>query len=160
MRMKLLYLLPLLLLCLPAHAETDGMRDFLSVRHCVMENDATYCRSILTPDSYNYFDRFSSYKLMPCLPTDFTYESEATSQGQTTVKATMPAGGGKLYVIRLVFSDTPAGHKLDLPASFKRGFGEKWESEVQLAEQVYLLMRQNMGDKLTCDKLNGLITPK
>ncbi len=135
------------------------MREFLSVRRCVMDNDSTYCRSILTPGSYDLFDRFVSYKLMPCLPTDFTYESESTQQDKTIVKATMPAGGGAEYILWLVFVNSAQGLKLDLPESLKRGLGQAWQSKIQLSEQLYLMMRQNMGDKLTCDMLNDLIKP-
>ncbi len=96
---------------------------------------------------------------MPCLPTDFTYESESVEDGQVVVKATMPAGGGKEYIIRLVFASTPQGVRFDIPASLKRGLGEKWENKIQMSEQIYLMMKQNMGDKLNCDMLNGLIKP-
>lgn len=135
------------------------MQGFQSVRRCVMQNDSDYCRSILTPNSYTIFDRFFSYKLMPCLPTDFTYTSEGMASGHRIVKLTMPAGGGMLYVLRLAFAETKEGIKLDVPASLKVGLGDNWESKINLSEQLYLMMKQNMGDKLTCDMLNGLVKP-
>lgn len=143
-----------------AYAQTIGMDAYNTVRRCVMENDVNYCHTILTPDSQDIFNRFVSYKLMPCLPTDFTYTSEEDSPEQSTVKITMPAGGGKMYVARLVFANTREGLKLDIPASLKRGLGDDWQNKIQLTEQVYLMMKQNMGDKLTCDMLNSLVEPK
>ncbi len=70
----------------------------------------------------------------------------------------MPAGGGHYYVARLVFITAPGGiPKIDIPLSFRRGLGDDWESKIQLSEQLYLMMKQNMGDKLTCDMLDDLI---
>jgi len=123
-----------------------------------MENDIAFCHSIITQDSHPLFDRFASYKLMPCLPTDFTYVSEEKSEPHIIVKATMPIGGNMVNILRLVFTPGADGSlKLDIPASLQRGLGEKWESKIQLSEQLYLMMRQNMGDKLTCDTLTGLV---
>jgi len=135
------------------------MQGFSDVRRCVMENDPSYCRSILTPDSYELFDRFASYKLMPCLPTDFSYAGEKISGEGRVVKATMSAGSSTQYVLRLVFADTPQGPKLNIPESLKHGLGDNWQNKIHLSEQLYLMMRQNMGDKLTCDMLNDLVKP-
>jgi hypothetical protein len=96
---------------------------------------------------------------MPCLPTDFSYVSEEAAEGHIIVKATMPAGGGQEYILRLVFTGTAQGPRLDIPASFKRGLGDDWNNKIEMSEQIYLMMKQNMGDKLTCDMLNGLIKP-
>jgi hypothetical protein len=154
-----LYFVIALLLPLGALAQTPGKTGFESVRHCVMENDVGYCHSIITPTSVPLFDRFVSYKLMPCLPTDFSYVNEEAANDHTTVKVTMPAGGNINYVLRLIFLNSPSGPKLDIPASLERGLGTKWQDKIQLSEQLYLIMRQNMGDKLTCDMLNGLVKP-
>jgi hypothetical protein len=142
----------------PAHAATPGKEGFALLKRCIMENDANFCRRILTPNSYEMFDRFASYRLMPCLPTDFDYETEATKDAQTIVKADMPAGNNLHYVLRMIFSNTPQGPRLNIPASLYMGLGPKWETKIQLSEQIYLMMRQNMGDNLTCDMLNGLIS--
>jgi len=143
-----------------ANAVTPGQKGVDEVHHCIMENDPAYCHSILTPDSLSYFDRFTSYKLMPCLPTDFTYVSEEPAGDNIMARVSMPEGPGKAYVARLVFVNSPDGNpKLSLPLSFRRGLGENWENNLQLSEQLYLMMKQNMGDKLTCDMLNDLVKP-
>jgi hypothetical protein len=152
-----LFVLTLISFPFLASADTPGQAGFKAVRTCVMQNDANYCRSILTPDSLPFFERFNSYKLMPCLPTDFVYSGENAENGHITVKAVSPPVNGNIYTIRLVFQETPQGPKLDLPASFARGLGQNWQDKVNMGEQLYLLMRQNMGDKLTCDQLDGLI---
>ena len=160
--MKRMILLLLVLLPLSAAADpvqlalvttSPGRQDLAMLKHCIIENNTPYCRSILTPSSYDIFDRFVSYKLMPCLPTDFVYDSEETVGPRTTVKATMPASNKTHFVFRIVFQD----NKIDIPESFHVGLGDKWENKIQLAEQLYLMMRQNLGDKLTCDQLNDLV---
>lgn len=141
-------------------ATTPGMQGFANVRHCIMENDANYCSSIITPDSQEMFKRFASYKLMPCLPSDFNYVKEEAKAERITVTANTPADNGEVYIIRLVFNTTDDGPKLSLPASFERGFGKNWQDKIEMSEQLYLMMKQNMGDQLTCDMLNGLVKPK
>ncbi len=141
-------------------AQTPGMLGFTSLKQCVMHNDIPFCRSNMTQASFEFFDRFVSYKLMPCLPTDFVYAGEQSVNGYTIVKSTMPAGGGRDYIFRLVFVNTPGGMKIDIPATFQVGFGEKWRDKIALSEQLFLMMRQNMGNKLTCDMINDLIKPQ
>jgi hypothetical protein len=139
---------------------TTGQIGLAEVKQCVMQNDAAYCHSIMTPESYAFFDRFESYKLMPCLPSDFTYESEQPAGSKIIVKANLQAAANKHYIFRLVFDQTASGPKINIAESFHAGLGEKWENKVQLSEQLYLMMKQNMGDKLTCDMLNNLLVKK
>ncbi len=158
--MKCLWLIALLAWCLPVTAiaaTSPGKEGFVALKHCVMENDAALCHNILTPESYDLFDRFFSYKLMPCLPTDFVYESERSVNQQTVVRATMPAGNNMQYILHMVFTRTDRGIQFDIPGSLQRGLGKNWENKIQLAEQIYLLLRQNLGGKLTCDKLADII---
>ena len=147
----------LVLLFVPAlaSAQTDGMRSLAQMRKCVMDSDQKYCKSIITSDSYQYFDKFVSYKLMPCLPTDFVYESEQKSGDKMILRASIPAGGGMSQFFRVVISSG----KIDIPESFHIGFGENWQNKIQMSEQIFLMMKQNMGDKLTCDMLTNLLKP-
>ena len=122
-----------------------------------MANDAKLCRALLTPDSYSFYDRFAGYGLMPCLPTNLTMESQKQSGTHTILTASMPAGGGKKYLIRLSYDPASPQLLLDIPDSLRRALGERWENKMKLAEQLYLLMKQNLGDKLTCDQLEPLL---
>jgi hypothetical protein len=137
----------------PPSVVSRATEGFLSVKQCVMQNNPAYCRTIMTPNSYELFDRFVSYKLMPCLPTDFNYAGEQRKGNVTIVKATMPASNKTHYIFSMVFVD----NKVDIPESFHVGLGENWQNKIQLADQLYQMMRQNLGDKLTCDQLNDLI---
>ncbi len=149
----------LFLLPLSAHAEsTTGKRGLTAVKQCIMSNDSRLCHQFMTPDSYEIFDRFASYKLMPCLPTDFTYESEHVAGEKTIVKATMPADNRTSYIFRLVFMGGK-DVKLDLPETLHTGLGEKWRDKLNLTEQIFLMMRDHMQDKVTCDAIWGLVKP-
>ena len=152
MRKLLLFLLFLPTL---ASAQTQGTQSLSQMRKCVMDNDKKYCKSVITPSSYEYFDKFVTYKLMPCLPTDFVYESEQKSGDKTILRASIPAGGGMSQFFRVVISNG----KIDIPESFHVGFGENWQNKIQMSEQIFLMMKQNMGDKLTCDMLTNLLKP-
>src|SRR6185369_16856367 len=144
-----------------ASAQTTGREGVSEVKQCVMQNDIERCHKMMTPDSYAMFDRFFSYKLMPCLPTDFTYESEQeVPGGKTIVKAVMPADNKNTYRFNLVFVGKSPNVKLDLPETFHVGFGENWKNTVNVTEQLFLMMRQNMKNKLTCDVLRGLAMPQ
>jgi hypothetical protein len=154
------YWLYLFLLLSPALAEaasSAGLQGFNTMKNCVMQNDANYCHSVITPDSYPLFDRFFAYKLMPCLPTDFTYQNEVAQVDGILVTATMPASNDRHYTAKMVFLPTPSGLKFDLPQSLKAGMGPNWENKIQLSEQLFLMMKANMGDKLNCDVIYSLI---
>ncbi len=151
-----------LLLFIPASATaaTAGRRGLEEIRQCIMQNDTSICHADMTPDSYNIFDRFSGYNLMPCLPTDFTYSSEHTSGKETIVTVLLPEDAQTHYTFHMVFVESSGKVKLNLPETFRVGFGPDWQNKINLGEQLFLMMRQNMRDKLTCDVLRNLAEPK
>jgi hypothetical protein len=151
-------IIALFLLPVSAHAESVGMRGLKAVKQCIMANDSRLCHPFMTPDSYEIFDRFLSYKLMPCLPTDFSYESEHADGEETIVKATMPADNRTHYIFHLVFMGK-TDVKLDLPETLHMGMGEKWREKLNLGEQLFLMMRQHMQDRLSCDAIWSLVRP-
>jgi len=137
------------------------MQGVAQIRQCVMGNDATLCHNFLTSGSFAIFDKFSGYGLMPCLPTNFTYKSERTSGNKTTVTAEMPADDKTNYLFRMVFVNDGGRIKLNLPETLRTGLGEDWKDKLDFSEQLFLMMRQNMHDKLTCDVLRDLaVSPK
>jgi hypothetical protein len=142
-----------------AFALPQGQQGLSIVKQCIMHNDPGFCRAHMTPSSYDLFDRFASYKLMPCLPTDFSYVMEKPGDGFTEVRASFPESANKVDLFWVVFATTPQGPLIDLPQTFRKGFGPKWQNRIMMAEQVYLMMRENMGDNLTCDTLTGLFKP-
>lgn len=126
------------------------------LRECILNNDAGGCRTLLTPASYSLFDRFTSYKLLVCLPSNWTVESEKHQGATSILTVSIPASSRSRYITRLVYQ----GSKLDLPSTLRLGMGEKWENKVNLSEQLYLMMKQNLGNKLTCDTIASIVEPK
>jgi hypothetical protein len=127
-----------------------------SLKTCILNNDAASCKTLLTPNSFTLFDRFASYGLLVCVPSNWTVESEKRQNASTIITASIPASNRSRYITRMVYR----GNKLDIPASLRLGMGEKWESKINLSEQLYLMMKQNMADKLTCDTIASIIEPK
>lgn len=160
--MKILYSFALVsVLCLnvtAAKASDFGQRGFAAVKHCVMENDTESCHNAVTPSSQNLVDRFMGYRLMPCLPTNFTYEGDSQQAGYTIVKATMPAPDNRIHVLRLAFDTTGASPRLDVPESLRIGLGEKWQDKLQMAEQLFLFIRSNSGGNFSCNDVESLRT--
>ncbi len=148
-----------LLLSLPAAAlaESTGKEGFAAVKQCVMQNDTELCNRATTGDSHDLLQRFMSYRLMPCLPTNFSYVNETPQNGYSVVKASMPASGGKAHHFRMAFTGEPGNVKLDIPRSLQLGFGEKWEDKINMAEQIFLMLQANAGGNIKCDQLTGLI---
>lgn len=151
-RLHSFYMLILLALPGAALAQSEGRQAFEAIKQCVMQNDREYCHSVLTPDSFPLFDRFYSYRLMPCLPTDFTYESEHRIGDALQVKATLPAENNKVRRLRMMFHSG----KLDILESLRVGLGEKWEERVNMAEQLFLFLRANSGGEFKCDDVQAL----
>lgn len=145
----------LLLAPMAVHAETTGMKGVEEIKQCVVQKDLNVCHGAMTPSSYPIIDKFSSYGLMPCLPTNFTYKDETTSSTQTTVTSLLP-DNGNTYLFRMVFVNSAGKVQLDLPQTLRVGLGPKWQEKLDFSEQLFLLMRQNMQDKLTCEVLHNL----
>lgn len=151
----LLCLLPISVL-----ADLPGKQGLTEIKQCIMQNNIEFCHMAMTQNSYEVFDKFSSYKLMPCLPTDFRYESEQSAGDKTTVRASMPADNKNNYFFKMVFVKQNGRVKLDLPETLHTGLGENWKNKLDMSEQLFLMMRQNMQEKLTCDVLRDLAKPQ
>lgn len=150
-------LLPLLLLALPLPANASGKEAFAALKRCVMENEARLCHTVLTEPSQALFDRFRSYGLMPCLPTNFSYSGEAKNGAWTVVKATMPAPDNKMHRLKLAFAGDAGVMKLDVPESLRMGLGERWQEKIQMAERIYLALGGGPGAHINCEQAGGLI---
>ena len=155
MRHFILFFALACLLTSPAGAATPA-RVFAELKSCVMANEPDICRGMLTSSSHTLYDRFASYGLMICLPTDFEYEKSVQKGGYYIVTAASGDAPRARSRLRLAFT-AAATPKLDVPQTLRLGLGENWQNKISLAEQLYLLMRQNMGSQLTCDQVAPLI---
>ena len=155
--MKKFIIILLLVFPYSAHADNITLQGVASLKACIMQNDKSFCHNVITPDSYQLFDKFFAYKLSPCLPSDLTFDSESGDDREKVVKIRTPAGGGKDYIVRMAFSIQNGVAKFNIPKTLRIGLGEKWQERLNMSEQLYLMMKQNMGDSLNCDLLTQLV---
>ena len=125
------------------------------VATCVQKRDVTSCRENITASSIELFDRFTDYDLLDCLPQTASYLSSKADGKTMQVKANITTGQTK-STIRLTFQMEEDKWKLDIPETLRRGIGERWEGQLKATEQVYLMLRSQMGDNLNCSMIRNL----
>lgn len=137
-----------------AHADTPraGIKRLST---CLGADRLMDCRSYITASSVELFDRFESYKLADCLPKSLEYVSEKTQRSHMAVRSRFQSGG-KPHIARLLLVEEENQWKLDIPETLRSGLGENWETQLNATEQVFLLMRQQMGGNLNCAVLQNL----
>lgn len=140
---------------LPAHAAATPQDAFNQLTRCVQTEDVQTCRTVQTSDSLPLYDRFASYGLLRCLPKDATYVSQEAEGNAVVVRARVTQNE-KPRIMRLVFTQEAGGWKLDTPESLRRGMGENWQKQVNMTEQLYLMMRTQMGGQLNCAMIHAL----
>lgn len=134
---------------------TDARQSFLDVRQCVKDENVAQCRTLLTRNSLELYNRFTSYGIMGCLPKDAAYFSQKTSGSDVIIRASVTSAGQKRYM-NLVFSRESGAWKLNVPASLQKGLGPQWEQNVAMVEKIYLLLHEQMGASLNCAAIQNL----
>ena len=127
----------------------------IRIATCVESRNEAACRDNITASSISLFSRFANYDLMDCLPQSVTYLSKKPMKKSMQVRAQATTNDKKTNV-RLVFQQEENVWKLDIPESLRQGIGENWESQLNATEQVYLLLKAQMGDKLNCGMIRNL----
>lgn len=151
-------LLALLLALLPLAAQAQSpQQGFDALAQAIREDKPDAGKAHVTADSAPLYDRFVSYGLFPCLPKDAAFISEQSAGGSSVVRASLTAPSGAKQIANLTFSKEGEQWKFNLPASLQRGLGERWDTKVHNAEQLYLLLRQQLGDKLTCAAIQDIV---
>jgi hypothetical protein len=142
-----------------AYALTSAADSFVAINTCVKKADAKGCQHYFTAGSQDLYDRFTSYGLMECLPKDARYFSEEEKDGGILLRAKITDYGKDRYM-RLLFVEEKATWKLDIPKSLQISMGKNWQNQVNAIEQVYLMLKQNLGGKLNCEMIRGLAKAK
>ncbi len=149
-----------LLLIIAAPAWADSPREsFDRINACIKKQDTSTCRQHVTASSIQLYDRFVSYGLTDCLPKDANFVSQ-TPAGKSVLIRASTNDGGKERFMRLLFVQEEDRWKLDVPESLHTAMGDNWQNQVNLIEQIYLLMKQNMGDKLNCTMIRDMARSK
>lgn len=138
----------------PAFAET--VKDAANrVTACIKARDAQTCRDNITASSVDIYNRFVSYDLMDCLPQKAAYVSSTPKGDAMLVRATVTTNDKKSNV-RLIFQQEEDRWKLDIPETLRQGIGDNWEGQVNATEQVYLMLKKQMGGQLNCSMIRNL----
>ena len=132
---------------------------FARINQCAQKEDTVGCRELITASSVDVYDRFVSYGLMKCLPKNVTYFSQENKGNQVIIRASVTTGENKRFM-RLVFVEEEGQWKLDVPESLHIGLGDKWEQQLNLTEQIYVVMQQQMGGQLNCSIIQNLANSK
>ena len=151
----------LFLLCAsPAVAADTAKPSFDALAAAVRADDGARARTYLTADSLAIYDRFVSYRLLACVPKDAAFKSEETKGGYRLLRGTLTDLSGRPRVAKLLFSRENGTWKLNLPATLQNGLGKKWKNQVHLSEQIFLIMRQRMGNAFDCNAIKELAEAK
>ena len=141
---------------MPALAEDAAVQEAaIRVADCVNTRDADACRSEITANSARMFERFVSYNLMDCLPQHATFVSSKPDGAMMRVRATVMMGD-KESTVRLIFQQEKGQWKLDIPETLHQGLGANWQNQLDATEQLYLMLRSQMGDTLNCEMVTKL----
>jgi hypothetical protein len=141
-----------------AYAGSTPQESFDAVSQCLHRHDTKHCRSQLTADSLSIYDRFVSYGLVQCIPADVTMVSQEPRDRAMLIRASAQVNDKK-RIMRLIFVQDKNDWKLDIPESLHSAMGDNWESQVAMTEQLYLMLRPQMGDQINCSMIQNLMKP-
>jgi hypothetical protein len=100
----------------------------------------------LTEESQTLFDRIYKYDLMHVLPSNILPLEKQTQNGYSYVKFYDTASKSGSASI-LAFKPENSTTKLDLPETFRVGFGENWQQTLDMIEQTYVMGRKYYGEE-------------
>ncbi len=142
-----------------AFAAGSARDSFDSINNCVKNEDAQGCKDLFTASSFPLYDRFASYGLMNCLPKDAAFDSQKEDGSYTMIRASATDTGSQRFM-RLYFAQEEGKWKLDVPYSLSKSMGKNWEKQIEMVENIYLLMKQQLGGQLDCNMIRALVQPK
>lgn len=149
------YLLLFILASSPALA-TPAQEAFDRLNGCLQRKVLPQCRQYVTTGSIELYDRFDEYGFGRCLPQQATYLSEEP-MGEYVVVHAGARKNDRDQPVRLAFMQEGGEMKLDVPMSMQLWLGDNWQSRIDAAEKLYLLMRQQFGAMISCDTAQSLI---
>jgi hypothetical protein len=140
-------------------AARTPVETFTAINQCIEKETTPGCRDLVTASSISLYDRFVSYGLVRCLPQHSTFISQERKGNSIIIHASATTQGN-VRKMRLVLAEEEGEWKLDIPESLHLAMGDKWEQQVTMTEQVYLMMKKNLGAQLNCDAIMSLVKPK
>lgn len=147
----------LALFALPAQAADSPEKRLEKLESCVHSGRYAECRDYFTASSLDYYDRFTSYDLVRCLPIRTQVISQTTSGPYRLLRVEAYEGDERRARTQVSFTQEEGAWKLDLPHTLLTGLGEGWENQVALTEQIYLALRARMNGQLGCEAIAALM---
>jgi len=129
------------------------------LNQCLPKTDPSACRALVTASSVALYNRFVSYDLLKCLPQPVTYVSQEHKGAQTIIRSSVMVNGTQRF-LRLIYVEEEGKWKLDIPESLHLSMGNNWEKQVNMTEQIYVMLKQQMGEQFSCNTLLTLVKPK
>lgn len=143
-----------------AFAANELEQSFADIRQAIVRNDAASLPARLTKASRPLFARFAQHGLLPCAPKDARLVKQDIKNERATLLTRFTAPDGDSKQARLIFSKEEGSWKLNLPATLERGMGKNWQTQVNTAEQLYLLIQQQLGPDASCHAVLALFKPQ
>ncbi len=113
-------------------------------------------KSYLTPRSHELYDRIYKHNLLFLIPSSVEANKNQVKNGFHYVQFSDPAKPSKQSVI-MAFQGNAAFSKLDLPETFRIGFGEDWPKKIDMIEQSYLFSKQYYGEQKSAQMVEALM---
>ncbi len=113
----------------------------------------------LTARSHDLYDRIYAHNLTFLLPQGIEASQSQTKNGFDYVRFIEPNASKKQSMI-MTFQEEGKSKKLDLPETFRVGFGEEWPKTLDMVEQAYVFMRQQYGEEQSVEMLKTLTRAK
>jgi len=135
----------------------EAEKGISNVSSCLKSNDKESCKSVITSNSVELFNRFNGYGLFSCLPSNLDYFADHMQGGHMVVKSIINTPDERQYLVRLAFLKEGSDWKLDVPKSLEVGLGTEWKQKLDAGEKIYLLLRQQYGEQLSCNMLQGVV---
>lgn len=102
-------------------------------------------KEYMTERSHALFDRLYAHDLTNLIPSDTQLVNIKENNGFQYARFADPQKPKKGTAI-LVFKEENSVLKLDLPETFRTGFGEDWPKKIDMIEASYLFTKQYYGE--------------
>lgn len=139
-----------------AQAAADEAAILNQVFSASKQEEPQVAKSYLTSGSHGLYDRIYKHKLTFLLPENVNEVRSNNKNGFKYVQFTDPVKAAGQSVI-VAFQQEDGATKMDLPETFRIGFGENWQQKLDMIEQTYNYTRQYYGEAETVAMLKGLM---
>lgn len=156
--MKYLFLVLLFFAAfLPANAYAQGNNGEIvqSILSLTQQNKPAEAKAYLTPRSHDLYDRIYNHDLSFLFPSTLQTGNEQVKNGFQYIEFKNPDEISNQKVF-MAFDNVAGVTKLDLPETFRLGFGEDWPKTLNMIERSYLLARQYYGKEKSAQMMGTL----